>query len=325
MIPAKLKEGDEVRIVSPAESMTMIAKDQQELSIHRLESLGLKVSYSKYIEDKPSILSSKIDNRISDLHDAFKDPHVKAILTTIGGYDSNQLLRYLDYELIAENPKILCGYSDITALANAIYHKTGLVTYSGPHFSTFGMKKGADYTIEYFKKALLDSDPFLIPQAEDWSDDPWFIDQENRHFHPNSGYLVIQEGEAQGRSIGGNLCTLNLLHGTEFMPSLEDSILFLEDDEMTIPETFDRDLQSLIHQPGFEKVKGLILGRFQSKSSITSSHLKEIISTKQELSHIPVIANASFGHTTPQFTFPIGGNTELKAHKNQTTLKINTH
>ncbi|KHE68600.1 S66 peptidase family protein [Halobacillus sp. BBL2006] len=325
MFPAKLNKGDEIRVISPAESLTMIAEDQRELAVERLKKLGVDVTFSTYSDTDKGTLSTPIEERISDIHEAFRDPKVKMILTTIGGFDSNQLLRYIDYDLIKENPKIFCGFSDITALSNAFYRKTGLVTYSGPHFSTFGMKKGISYTWEYFEKIFTQSAPISVLPAEDWSDDTWFLDQENRNFYKNKGYEMISPGEASGRTLGGNLCTLNLLHGTEYMPPLEGAILFLEDDEMTIPQTFDRDLQSLIHQPGFEKVKGLVIGRFQKESSMTMSLLKEIILSKEELRHIPVIAQASFGHTTPRFTFPIGGEAKIRAEKSNTVIEIVKH
>ncbi|OLS26566.1 MAG: Microcin C7 self-immunity protein MccF [Candidatus Heimdallarchaeota archaeon LC_3] len=106
--------------------------------------------------------SCKIKSRVADLHSAFVDPNVKGILTVIGGFYSNQLLRYIDYNIIKENPKIICGYSDITALNNAIYTKTGLMTYIGPHFSTFGMVKGIDYIEEYFKKCLFQNESYFV-------------------------------------------------------------------------------------------------------------------------------------------------------------------
>ena len=219
----------------------------------------------------------------------------------------------------------MCGYSDITALSNAIYAKTGLITYSGPHFSTFAIKKGMEYTINYFKRALMTEETIDVVPADQWSDDQWYLDQENRTFIPNDGWHVINEGEVEGTIIGGNLCTLNLLQGTEFMPSLNNSILFIEDDELTFPENFDRDLQSLIHQKDFHLVKGLVIGRFQKKSNITKELLLKIIKTKKELSSIPVIADVDFGHTNPQFTFPIGGKVYIKASQDQPIIKITEH
>ncbi|MFZ0368679.1 MAG: S66 peptidase family protein [Halobacillus sp.] len=323
MFPDKLKQGGEIRVVSPAESLSIIAEDQRKLAIQRLEQLGVRVSYSTYAEiNDESALSQSIEKRVSDLHEAFNDERVTMILTTIGGFDSNQLLRYLDYDLIRQNPKIFCGFSDITILSNAIYQKTGLVTYNGPHFSTFGMKKGMEYTWEHFRQMFTQTTPYFIEQADYWSDDRWFLDQDNRQFYTNEGYTVINEGSATGRTLGGNLCTLNLLQGTEFMPALENTILFLEDDEMTIPQTFDRDLQSLIHQPGFDQVKGLVIGRFQKESNVSLDHIHAIIKSKEELSNIPVIAQASFGHTTPQFTFPIGGKAAIQASGQKASIQM---
>ena len=203
---------------------------------------------------------------------------MKAILTVIGGFNSNQLLRYLDYELIRKHPKIVCGFSDITALANAIHEKTELTTYSGPHFSTFGMLKGLDYTIDHFKKCLMSNESFEVTPAQYWSDDAWFRDQENRVFEMQDDFNVLQTGEAEGTIIGGNLCTLNLLQGTEYMPSLKGSILFLEDDYMSEDLLFDRDLQSLLHLPDAQDIKALVIGRFQRKSQITDDILKRILS-----------------------------------------------
>ena len=90
-----------------------------------------------------------------------------------------------------------------------------MITYSGPHFSTFGMRKGLDYTIEAFQKCLVDGTPFTIHPSTEWSDDPWYQDQENRMFEKNKGFVVINEGSCEGTLLGGNLCTLNLLQGTE--------------------------------------------------------------------------------------------------------------
>lgn len=177
-------------------------------------------------------LCGSISDRVEDLHEAFKERNVKAILTVIGGYNINQLLDYIDYALIKDNPKILCGFSDITALSNAIYSKTGLVTYYGPHFSSFGMKYGFDYTLNYFKEMLTDSKEVIIKNSSEWSDDSWYKDQENREFIKNDGMKAINHGKTEGRIIGGNLCTLNLLQGTEYMPEAEDAILFLEDDAL---------------------------------------------------------------------------------------------
>src|ERR671916_428968 len=325
MIAARLQRGDEVRIVSPAVSLGFIPEDQQLTARERLEGLGLRCSFSTNAEVIDRFDSSSVEARVSDLHEAFADRGVKGILTTLGGYYSNGLLGYLDYDLIRANPKIFCGFSDITALATAIYARTSLLTYSGPHFSTFGMKHGIDYTIEYFERCLMREEPFEVEPADHWSDDPWYEDQENRDFVPNPGYEVLNEGEAEGTILGGNLGTLALLFGTSFMPSLEGTVLLLEDDEEIEPHHFDRTLQSLIQQPGFDGVRGMMIGHFQRASNMDPETLAEIIRGKPELGRIPVIANASFGHTTPAFTFPIGGTGTMRAHAGDVELRVETH
>ncbi len=313
----KLAEGDEIRIISPSESLSLIAVAQRDLATRKLEEMGFKVSISYNSLESDEFISSSIPSRIEDLHAAFLDPNVKGILTTIGGFNCNQLLRYIDYSIIQANPKRLCGYSDITVLSNAIYAKTGLISYSGPHFSTFSMIHGNEYTIDYFRKMMMSNDRIHVRPSEQWSDDLWFMDQENRNFIANGGPYIINEGEAEGTVIGGNLCTFNLLQGTEYMPSLQQSILFLEDDYESQPATFDRDLQSLIHQPSFGEVKGIVIGRFQKASKMSKELLIKIVKSKRELDRIPVVADVDFGHTAPMITFPIGGFASLSA-RNQT-------
>ena len=325
MIPDKLRPGDEVRVVSPSSGLGFIPKERRRVAARRLEGLGLRVSYGGAGEVLDRFESSRVGERVSELHEAFADDGVRGMLTIIGGYNSNQLLGRLDYDVIRENPKVLCGFSDITALATAIHAKTGLVTYSGPHFSTFSMERGLGYTQDHFERCLMREDPYDVEPADHWSDDPWYLDQENRDLVANPGYEVLNEGEARGTLLGGNLGTLALLFGTSYMPGLEGAILLLEDDEEIKPEHFDRTLQSLIHQPGFEGVRGIVLGRFQRASNMDRETLAEIIRGKPELGRIPVISNASFGHTTPAFTFPIGGTGALRAHAGDVELRIETH
>lgn len=328
MIPTKLKKGDEIRVISPSCSLSIVSNENRNLAIKRLTDMGFQVTFSKYADEIDRFASSSISSRVQDLHEAFRNPNVKAILTTLGGYNSNGLLKHLDYDLIRKNPKFFCGYSDITALHNAIYTKTGLVTYSGPHFSSFGIEKGLAYTTDYFFKCLTSNDSIEILPSETWSDDSWYIDQENREFIKNEGYISLQEGEATGDIIGGNMSTLNLLQGTPYMPSLRDKVLFLEEDSLTgnaTLKTFDRYLHSLMQQTDFEYVKGIVIGRMQKGAECMIEDIQDMITSKPELAHLPIIANASFGHTTPIFTFPIGGRAKIISNKESSAITILTH
>lgn len=322
IFPNKLSPGDEIRIISPARSLAIIDSSVRKIAKERLEALGLKVTFSKFCEERDIFDSSSVQSRLFDLHEAFLDKNVKGILTTIGGYNSIQLIEGIQYEVIKDNPKILCGYSDITTLQNAIFAKTGLVTYSGPHFSTFGCLKGLDYVIEYFKKFLFDDSEVDIKPSLTWSDDEWYLDQHNRQFIKNEGYILIQEGSATGTIIGGNIGSFALLQGTEYLPYFKDTILFLEDNyPMTIGD-LDRQLQSLVLQKGFIHVRGIVFGRFQVKSKIEFDQLKAIIVSKAALSKLPVVANVDFGHTLPICTFPIGGTVSVHSSLEHINLKI---
>jgi muramoyltetrapeptide carboxypeptidase LdcA involved in peptidoglycan recycling len=189
------------------------------------------------------------------------------------------------------------------------------------------MKKEFRYNLEYFKKCLVEEGEFEIKPSEAWSDDLWWKDQENRSLIDNKGFVILNKGKAEGMIFGGNLCTLNLLQGTEFMPNISNSILFLEEDDMAgnySSVEFDRNLQSLIHQPNFEKVKGIVIGRFQEGSKMSIKKLKYIVETKEELKKLPIVANVDFGHTNPLITFPIGGTGKLKVD-DKFELKILKH
>ncbi|GIN84239.1 putative carboxypeptidase YocD [Heyndrickxia sporothermodurans] len=321
MIPCRLQPGDEIRIISPSTSMAVVKGKQIDIAVKTLESLGFNVTFGQYVDEHDEFFSTSIEHRVSDIHEAFRDSNVKGILTAIGGYNSNQLLKYLDYTLIKSNPKVFCGFSDITALHLAIYQKTGLTTYYGPHFSTFGMKKQSDYTIQSFLEAVTNDAPIEIEPSDVWSDDKWYLDQEDRNYFPNN-YTILQDGEAEGKLIGGNLCTLNLLQGTEFLPSLEGCILFIEDDEETHPLSFDRDLQSLLHLSDMNQIRGLLIGRFQNQTNMTDSALRKIIESKEELKGIPIIANVNFGHTDPIATIPIGAQATISAKNGKLELLV---
>lgn len=315
IFPNKLKPGDEIRVVAPSRTIGVISPENKALAFKALESLGLQVTFGKHVDEHDLIHSSSVESRVKDLHEAFSDQNVKGILSVLGGYNSNQLLGDLDYDLIQRNPKVFCGFSDITALGNAITHKTGLVTYSGLHFSSFAMQKGFDYSLKYFKKIFFSSEEISVLPAKECSDDAWYLDQENRTFHKNGGYHVLNPGHADGTIIGGNLGTFQLLRGTPYMPNLEDTILFLEEVShatKTEVEEFDRNLQSLLHDPAFPKVKAIVVGRFEHSFGMIPEKLNYVFS-KPALKSIPIIANADFGHTTPIFTFPIGGRCRLQA------------
>lgn len=323
IIPPKLQSGDVIRVVAPARSRAMIMEHDNTRWINeRFADLGLTLTFGDHVDEDDPFRSSAISSRVADLHAAFADPDVAGILTVIGGFNSNELLPYLDWELIAANPKIICGYSDITALQNAILARTGLVTYSGPHWSSFGMRDHFEPTGRWFRAALMGSGPIELEPSAEWTDDPWFGDQDDRDVIVNPGWTPLCDGQASGRIVGGNLCTLNLLQGTPYLPSLDGALLFLEDDYLTNPVEFARNLTSLLQLPDAPGVTGLAIGRFQRASEITPALLTEIISRQPALSGKPVLAGVDFGHTSPMITFPVGGRATIEVATRNSSVVI---
>ncbi|HEX3095755.1 MAG TPA: LD-carboxypeptidase, partial [Patescibacteria group bacterium] len=202
--------------------------------------------------------------------------------------------------------KMYCGFSDNTALQNAIFTKTGLVTFSGPNFASFANPKKYKYTLNNFLNMVCETGSQQIKNLDKLE--------------------VINKGKASGTIVGGNLCTLNLLQGTQYMPDIKDKILFLEDDYVSNLDLleFYRNLQSVISLPDFKKVRAVVFGKFQKESKISASTVKKIVKLKPELADIPVIANFNFGHSYPMFTFPIGGKATIDTSKaNPLTLLAN--
>ncbi len=313
VFPPKLRRGDMVRVVAPARSRALVSEhDHSAIIDARFTAMGLALTFGEHVDERDSLDSSSIISRVEDLHSAFADPEVAAILTVIGGFNSNELLPHLDWALIEANPKVFCGFSDITALQNAMFARTGMVTYSGPHWSSFGMRDHFDQTLRWFTAAVVDTAPFALGPPATWTDDLWFLDQDDREVLDNEGWWEIQEGEASGRIVGGNLCTLNRLQGTPFMPTLADSLLMIEDDCECTPAHFARDLTSLLQLPGAAHVQGLVIGRFQRASGMTLTLLEQILRRQPMLTGVPVLANVDFGHTSPVMTFPIGGRASIR-------------
>ena len=309
MLAPKLQKGDEIKVIAPSYSLSHVWEEKSQKALRYLEQQGFHVTFSKHSREIDDWNSSSIRSRVEDIHEAFLDNKVKAILTAIGGFNVNQVLEHIDYEIIRQHPKILCGYSDITALLNAIYVKTGLITYHGAHFSTFGFEIEPEYTQKaFFDCVMNDGDIELQPSQA------------------AKKYTVIQQGCCEGTIIGGNLCTLNLLQATQFLPQADDIVLFLEDDNIMgdyFIYEFDRNFQSLLHAYGTERIKGVVFGRFDDSCRMSADIVKRIISDKLP-KDIPVIFGADFGHVFPMITFPIGGRVRVEADNNP-LIEIVTH
>lgn len=298
MIPARLFPGDEIRVIAPSRSLSVIWPVMYDSAVEYWKERGHHVTFGRRSRELEDFMSPSIEAKVDDIHEAFADPNVKMVISCIGGFNCNSILPRLDYDLIARNPKILCGYSDVTALLNAVHAKTGLVTYHGPHFSTFGLDKDRDYTLKAFMDALSQSVPVQLTPSD-----------------AAGAYTVLQPGVCEGVIIGGNLCTLNLLQGTPYMPDLRDKVLFLEDDNIMgeyFCFEFARNLASLLQCEGAQEVAGIVFGRFEESCGMTADVMRRIIRDVVP-TEIPVVFGADFGHVFPMVTFPIGGRVRVEA------------
>lgn len=175
IFPKKLQEGDEIRVISPSSSLTRTGKFEDKLKAKaRLEALGYQVTFGQHILENDLLESSSINSRLSDFHAAFSDPNVKAVLCTIGGFNSNELLPYIDWNIVKNNPKIFCGFSDITVLHQAIFAKTGLVTYYGPGYIAFLMDELQDFQTNSWQNAVAGQSNYSLNASDFYTSDAWY-------------------------------------------------------------------------------------------------------------------------------------------------------
>ncbi|HFU4084693.1 TPA: S66 peptidase family protein [Streptococcus suis] len=304
----RIKKGDHIRVVSPSSSIESIGGFEANVAAKKkLEALGFRLSFSEHYFENDIFDSAPIASRVADLEAAFANETVDAVLTTIGGFNCNELLPYLDFDLIAQNPKIFCGYSDTTALLNAIYAKTGMQTYMGPAYSSFKMEQGQQYQTTSWLNAVTQDTYHLTPSLE-WSSDAWYLPNAPRTFYPTE-WKVYNPGQTSGIAIGGNISTLNLLTGTEFAPRPDKYVLFLEEAEDDDYLIIARHLTALLQT--YPNPQAVVFGRFPKETKLTEEILLTILDKHPILKKVPVLYDLDFAHTQPLFTITIGGQVEI--------------
>lgn len=300
-----------IHIIAPASSAKIEYRENFISGEKKLLEKGFAVSYGKNIFDMSFMeKSGSIENRIDDWNSAWSTGNSDYILAFTGGTNSNQILDYIDWSIVRDSKKTFIGYSDITLLANAIYAKTGKVSFLGVNFSYLCRESAIEYTLENFANAL-NNKSYTVTPSNIAIMNIW---EQPINPVPSEGWWTINDGSMAGKVLGGNLPSLRLLYGTEYMPDISDTILFIEWDNFTTAdaEEFDRELEALSMQENFESVRGLVIGRFQEGSNISREILEKIIKNKKKLNNIPIVANVDFGHTAPMFIFPVGGNATIE-------------
>lgn len=225
-------------------------------------------------------LAGSDQERLEIFHDLWKDPEIKAIMAIRGGYGTLRLLDKLDFDILRKNPKILIGFSDISALLNVVTAETGLITFHGPNLTS--LSRSDKLSLEVMIQSLTQPMPPPIKPGN---------------------LEVIRPGRTKGLLVGGNLATLTHLLGTPYQPHWQDKILFLED-VGEAPYRIDRLLTQLSLAGSLRNIAGLILGKFYDcgEQEMIWQRIREL--TRGE--DMPIWGNFPIGHGRENLSLPIG-------------------
>lgn len=308
--PKRLAPGDTVALVSPA-SATFNTVDLQ-IAKESLEALGFKVKTGAHMLERHGNLAGDDKARAEDLNKAFADTSIAAVHAIRGGWGSARLLPYLDYDTIRRNPKVLIGYSDITALHMAINGKTGLMTFHGP----IGLGRWDAWSVDYYKRVLMNGERVTFSPKQGLSDRNSLTQTEFR-------VQTLTPGKARGRLLGGNLTVLTAILGSPYLPDWEDAILFCED----VGEDYyriDRMVTQLKLAGVLSKIKGFVFGGCSEcgpgDGNFGALTLEEIFIDHIKPLGVPAWQGAMIGHAQPQWTLPVGAQVEIDATAGTITL-----
>jgi len=305
--PPGLKSGDTVVLVNPAGAT--FSRFDAEVASEHLQNLGLKVRKGKHLFDRRGYLAGSDIDRADDINTQFADKNVAGLIALRGGWGCARILDFLDYDSIRLNPKVLLGFSDITALHMAIHSKTGLVTFHGP----VGSSKWTSFTTENVQRVLFEgqSSVFSNPVSGVGHED-----STHNRFH------TIRVGKATGRLLGGNLTVLAAIMGSNYLPNWDGAILFLEDVGEEIYR-IDRMLTQLSLAGVLDRISGFVFGQCTDCSpgiGYGSLTLDEVLGDHLLPLEIPAWRGAMIGHIDDQFTIPQGIPVEIDAESGTITM-----
>ncbi len=337
--PQKLYPGDKVATISlswggPGTFPHRYQAGKQQLQ----DEFGLVVTETPHALRDAAWLQRNPQARADDLMQAFVDPTIKAIVSTIGGDDSIRILPYLDLDVIRTHPKIFMGYSDTTITHMACF-KAGLISFYGPAIMAGFAENGGmfPYMVNSVRKTLFSSKPIgnLAPNKDGWAVEvlDWAV-PENQHrkrkLNDSSGWKFIQgQGTRQGHLLGGCLEVLDWLRGTDFWPEpsqWQDTILFLEtSEEAPSPEIVKRSLRSCAAMGILKRLSGILFARPggqvpPEKFAEYDEAILEVVVEEERLTNLPIITHMDFGHTDPMFVLPYGVIAEINCDLHQFTI-----
>jgi len=329
--PKHLQKGDTIGIVSPSAPLAGIVPHRVSRGLKMLESLGFKVKIGKNALNITGHTAGSARERAEDINNFFRDKDIKAIFSFIGGNHSNQILKYLDFNLVKKNPKIFLGYSDITVLHFALYTQADLASFYGPTvLAQFAENpKMFLYTRRYFEKAVMSPKPVgKIKPSSRWTDEvlDWFQKKDlkrPRKMKKNNGWQWLKEGRAEGIILGGCITSMMHLRGTKYWPDFSGSILLWESPESAenfgkgeSPENIDAHLTDLELSGVFGGIKGMIIGRPFNYTGKQTSQLIQIVKERTNDYNFPILFNIDIGHSDPIITAPLGVKIKIDSRKN---------
>lgn len=292
MKPARLQENDLIALITPASSPSKISRVEE--GIKFLNERGYRTVMLPNCMKQKGYLAGSDEERIDDIHRAFSNEEIKAIISLRGGYGAGRLLNGIDYSIIRSNPKIFCGYSDLTTLQMAILVKTGLVSFAAPMAAVDFTGELSEYTLKSF---------FDIVEAG-----------KKGEVIPPKGAAMSgnRKGAACGKIYGGNLAVYCSMLGSEYLPDPTGKIFFFEDVSEP-PYRIDRFLNQLFLNGYFEKATGFIFGQFTEGDFGDGPTLTQAEVFEHYISKInkPVITNFPFGHVEDLYTIPFGIEVEI--------------
>lgn len=293
MLANKLKIGDTIGVIAPDKALKSKDIKLLENATNYFESLGLKVKYGKYLFSEDNYCAGTPEERAKDLNDMFRDKEVKAIFTVKGGDMVNGILPYIDFENIKNNPKIFLGMSDITVLLCAINKMTGLITFHCQDYVWFGKDEVTDYDKNEIIDKLFNGNKTILPYEE-----RQFIDFKNK--------------EIKGKIYGTNVrCLLKLL-GTQYMPNLENAVLFLEGLHSDIIQ-WNAMLEQYNQMNAFNKA--VVFGYIYQLQHIEENKYSIVEELRKINSNVPIVKTNDFGHIHGNSIIPIGADVTINANE----------
>ncbi len=297
----KLEIGDTIGVISP--SSPSEKKSEVVRGVETLERMGYKVVLSKNLNKSKGFVAGTEEERAGDLNEMFLRDDIDAVFVTQGGYGSAQLIRHINFDMIAQNPKVFTGFSDITSLHLAIMKFSQVVTFHGPGLSRFNSEDLTDYTKEAFFKAIAQAEPI----------------GEIRPADPKKWINRINAGKAEGVITGGNLSLICATLGTPYEIETKGKILFFEDLD-TEPWIFDHMLSHLRNAGKLEQAAGIVIGEchncvpfLYNPGYYVDTSLEDVLDYYIKPLNVPAIYGLPIGHTDDLATIPLGVAARLDA------------